>query len=286
MRHSLLCLVGLMLIGMSAAHAAKWNIHYPRPLTDNDQRNQYPIALLEVALQQTGVRYSLMPSERIMLQNKALKQLSENREVNIVWSMTDQSREDSLLPIRIPIYKGLIGWRIFLIRQQQAHRYVGMEKIEQLMQLRPIQGHDWPDTKILQSNGFDVSTAKEYLDLFTMLDQGKGDFVPRSVVEIWAELDGERMPDGIVLEPELGIRYPSAMYYFVNKRNTTMGRLIRDGLEKAIANGEFDRLFLQYHQDIIDKSRLNERQFYQLENPLLPPETPLSREELWYRPSS
>lgn len=271
-----------LLISVSCV-GATWNITYPRPVTGFDQRTNYPVQLLALAFDQTGVRYKLTPSDRIFMQSKALKQLSENRELNVVWSSTDTSREKDFLPIRIPLFKGLIGWRIFLIHEKDQDKFSRITQLDQLRGLSPVQGHDWPDTKILQANGFNVETTTNYTELFNTVLRSQSDFFPRSVVEAWAEVDNLETTDKIMVERSLGVRYPVAMYFFVNKNNSILARLLEDGLEKAIANGKFDELFLQVHAEYLEKSKLGERNFFQLENPLLPEATPLHRPELWYQ---
>jgi hypothetical protein len=267
----------------SICFAATWNITYPRPISENDQRTNYPVALLKLAFDNTGVRFKLIPSERPLQQNQALKQLANNREVNVVWSMTDKTREVDLLPVRIPIFKGLIGYRIFLVKEEQLPKFSFITEKNALMTLKPIQGHDWPDTKILQSNGFDVATSREYATLFTMLNQSQGDYFPRSVVEVWEEADLYKDINNFVVEPNLGINYPTAMYFFVNKKNTTLAKLLENGLEKAISNGEFDKLFFETHQNYIERAKMDQRRFFELDNPLLPTKTPTQRPELWFQ---
>lgn len=44
----------------------------------------------------------------------------------------------------------------------------------------------------------------------------------------------------------------------------------------------FDKLLHQHFDDIIERSGLESRVILELKNPLLPPETPLSRKELWF----
>lgn len=283
MRRVLATLLASLLFVSFGATGATWNITYPRPFTDFDTGSRYPMELLRLALDQTGVKYKLVPSDRIMLQSRALKQLAENRTINVVWSMTDQNRERDLLPVRIPIYKGLIGWRVLLINKELAGRLQVVNSIEALREFKAIQGYDWPDTKILQSNGFEVVTSKDHQALFSMLEQSRGDFFPRSLVEVWEELEVRGEEQNVMVESHLGVRYPTAMYYFFNKRNVTLANLVEKGLEKAIANGKFDELFAQIHQQILNKAQMDNRLFFELENPLLPEGTPLDRKELWYQ---
>jgi hypothetical protein len=274
-------LIGLIVV--MPALSATWNIRYPRPMSDTDSRHQYPLQLLERALEKTGVKYHLAPTDKILLQSKALKQLKGNREVSVVWSMTDEQREEEFLPIRIPIYKGLIGMRIPLVRKADENLLKYVQSMEKLNLFRPLSGHDWPDTKILRANGFAVVTEENYEQLFTQLAAGKGDFFPRSVVEIWQELDKN---EKLVSEPHIALYYPTAMYFFVNKNNQALARLIESGLEKLIASGEFEQLFLAAHQQSLANAGLNKRRIFRLDNPILPVATPLARDELWYQPNS
>ena len=136
-----LLLCSLLVATQSAA--ALWTINYPKPLDDSDARAEYPIALLKLALDKTGVNYELLPSDRILLSSKALRQLRENREVNVVWSMTDSQREKDLLPIRIPIAKGLIGLRVFVINVDREAEFARVSSKNELMNFTPLQGEEW-----------------------------------------------------------------------------------------------------------------------------------------------
>lgn len=275
---TVLLLCALLISTQSAA--ALWTINYPKPLDDSDARAEYPIALLKLALDKTGVNYELLPSDRILLSSKALRQLRENREVNVVWSMTDSQREKDLLPIRIPIAKGLIGLRVFVINVDREAEFARVSSKNELMNFTPLQGEEWPDTKILQANGFNVATVPNFKDAYSLLLQNKGDFFPRSVIEVTAELEGRS--ESLKLEPDMAVYYPTAMYYFVNKSNPTLARLIETGLNRAIEDGSFEALFKSSNEAILEQLDIKNRRIYTLDNPLLPPETPLADERLWY----
>ncbi|MEW9798147.1 amino acid ABC transporter substrate-binding protein [Alteromonas sp. CYL-A6] len=263
--------------------AATWSLTYPRPLDEQDMRNEYPVALLQLALEKTGVSYSLSPSDRILLQGKALRQLRENREVNVVWSMTDVQREKDLLAIRIPIAKGLIGLRLPVINRRHASKIAAVNDAAGLRQLTAIQGEEWPDTKILQANGFNVLTVREYNDGYHALAQNRGDFFPRSVIEVTSELAEKGRDEDLILNDRLALYYPSAMYFFVNRGNPTLARLIETGLKRAIKDGSFDVLFNASYAPLLKELNIDERTVFVFENPLLPPNTPLGNDALWYR---
>jgi hypothetical protein len=267
----------------AVVHAAVWVITYPQSPVDDDQRYDYPIELLALALDKTGVRYALKPSYSPMRQARAVKRLEENLEINVLWSMTDMSREEQLLPIRIPIAKGLIGWRMFLAPKNSPFLKAEINTLSDLLAYEPIQGIAWPDTKILQANGFNVVTARDYLEANSMIVQGLADFFPRSVMEIKSEMQNNPSGD-LVLRKDLALQYPAAMYFFVNKRNVTLANLIETGLQRAIADGSFDVLFNQHFGETIAQLNLENITYFQLANPLLPRLTPTSKQQLWYMP--
>lgn len=275
-------LFGFFLLLSLNAHSASWQITFPHSIETTSTIDEYPIQLLSLALDQTGVNYQLEPSENLLSKSKALDRLQDNREINIVWGMTNAQREKDYLPIRIPIFKGLIGWRLLIIRQDMAERFAYIQQLDHLIKLAPLQGREWPDTKILQSNGFDVVTERTQSALMDMLGNAQGDFFPRSIIEIWEEVAKSKLETQIQVQPTLGIRYPAAIYFFVNKKSVPLANLIEKGLEKAIQNGKFEALFIDNYADYIEKAQIEKRTFYTLKNAFLPEQTPLDRKELWF----
>lgn len=273
----------LVFIGWSAANAATWKIHYPRSSETFDPKTNYPLQVLALALEETEVRYELIPTKKVTLQGKAIDQLKANREINIIWSMTDSVREEELLPVRIPIYKGLIGLRLFLVNKEYAELMSPVQQLEELRRFIPIQGFDWPDTKILQANGFEVATATTHKQIFKALEADSANFFPRSIIEVWQEMQLPNFPSNLRLEQKLAVHYPTATYFFMNKKNLVLANLVRTGLERAIANGRFDALFTAVHKEHLEKAHLDQRIVFELNNPVLPAATPLERKELWFK---
>ncbi len=71
-----------------------------------------------------------------MEQQRALTELEHNHGVDVVWSMTSAEREARLLPVRIGIDKGLMGWRIALLPKSQQRRLKDAHSLADLHQLR------------------------------------------------------------------------------------------------------------------------------------------------------
>jgi len=271
------CLVACLLVLMPAQAR---DLVYPGQRQD-DKRNKYPLVLLERALAQTAKPYRLIAGPSGMVGKRSLHNLALGRTVDVVWSMTTQERERALRPIRIPIHKGLIGWRLPLIHRNYREQFNQLYTVEELRQLRLGQVHDWPDTNILKHNGFRVQPVQSYRGVFRMLVSGRLDYFPRSIVEIWDEA-ATYADSGIEVDEHLLIYYPAAFYFFVNHKDTELAEDIERGLNEMLASGEFDELFNQYNAPLLQRAQLHKRTVIRLENPLLPEATPLARADLWY----
>jgi ABC-type amino acid transport substrate-binding protein len=207
--------------------------------------------------------------------------LIAGRFIDVAQLPFSAEREAVLLPIRIPLHKGLIGWRIGLIRKGDQARFSKIKTVEDLKKIRIGQSSEWPDVGVLRFNGMNVVTGSTYEGLFAMLVGGRFDYFMRDVIEIWDEL---RDHAGIPMEVEqsFAVHYYYDAYFCVNKRNTKLAEDIRQGLEQAVADGSFEKLFQQYFSDSLRKARLDERTVIELSSPDVNSETPIWRRELWY----
>lgn len=263
------------------------SLTYPRHSSGADPE-AYVVELLQQALARSGGDYQLQPSPSPMTQSRAEQSLEQNDgRVQLMWTMTTRTREEILLPVRIPIYRGLIGWRIPLVRAEDRDWLARVHSLGDLKPLRIGQRADWPDTRILRSNGLQVITSQSYDSLFRMLDAGRFDLFPREVVVAWNEqARAEREGLKLMVDEHIVIHYPTAFYFFTSRARADLAIAIERGLEAMLADGSFERLFQQHHGATLERARLPERRVIKLENPDLPTQTPFDRPQLWYQPSA
>jgi len=255
-------------------------VRFPKPEFEGDRRYDYAGQVLQLALSKTGTEYRIQTAEFPMNQERQVLEIEAGRTIDVGPIPSSAEREARLLPIRIPLNKGLLGWRLGLIRKGDQGLVAGVNTLAELKGLRLAQGQEWPDTQILQANGINVITAPKYEGLFKMLTGKRFDYFPRSVMEIWDEQAINA--DTLEVEPHLALHYFYDAYFMVNRKNTKLAQDIREGLEKAIADGSFDKVFQQYFGERLRKARLETRTVIELRNPLLTPGTPSDRPELWY----
>jgi len=279
-----------ILVVINSGHYCQANdqvITYAKPESIIDQRHKYFVKLLKLALSKTNSQLStirLKTTTEPMQQGRAIQELILQRHVDLVWTVTSQAREQQLLPIRIPLLKGLLGYRVAIIRTADQEKFARVTSIKTLRKYIAGQGHDWPDTKILSANGINVVTSSTYEGLFAMLKMKRFDFFPRGITEAWQEVvmqrDAELMVDESIL-----LYYPSPIYFFVNKKSTILAKRIEKGLQIAISDGSFEQLFYAYpeHKKVFASVRIKQRKIITLHNPLLSPFTPLDNQDLWFQ---
>ena len=270
----------VLALARPCAAADVTTIVFPRSEANEDQRSRYPTKLLEMALKRAPGNYRVKLSDIRMQQARGMLMLQRNEGIDIVCYVTSAQREAEMLPIKIPIDRGLIGWRLMLVSKTRPLRD-GFQQLERIKQLSAVQGGDWPDTAILRANGFQVRTTTNYGALFLMLGTHRVDYFPRGIAEIWQEAD--RYQDKLEVEPGVVLRYPSALYYFVRKGNKKLAEAVTAGLDKMIVDGSFQKLFMDYYGAGLKRADVRHRRIYDIVNPLLPAGIPAARQHLMYR---
>jgi hypothetical protein len=275
-----------MLLSINNTYAAVEVIKYVSSSYNRDQQKTYYVTLLELAIEKSAPKFgpaSLQALGTSMVYQRKLKSLNDD-ELDVMWTMTSEQKEQDALAVKIPILKGLIGYRIMVIQDTKQPTLTHISSTQQIKTLVAIQGTDWTDTEILRANGFNVQTSDWYNSLYKGVSKGIYDYFPRSILEPWAEMRKYRFNNLVVEEKHL-IYYPVAMYFFVQKNNSALAQRLEYGLNQAIDDGSFDQLLYSYpaHQEALSKARLNSRIMHKLSNPFLPKTVPLADKRLWYQ---
>jgi hypothetical protein len=263
--------------------------HSSTAQTGYDLRESYYLELLELVLSKTipdqdYQQLSFLPFKRIVNRKRAFQMLYSGG-LDVVWSMTSKIRENKARAIRIPLLKGLLSYRIFIIRQGEQQHFSAIDSLEQLKRLKAGQGLHWADTQVLQANGLEVVTATDYNNLFSLLYRKRFDYFPRGVHEPWHEIIAHK-DKNLVIEQELLLRYPSPIFFFVSKSNIALQQRIEYGLKTAIADGSFEYLLYNHPltQEIFNSANIPHRLIFDLVNPHLSSETKalLEDKSLWF----
>ena len=275
----------LLSILIPATPAAAEQIRIPIKVqsTHLEEPSDYFTTLLLMALEASKAENEVIDivfAPRDYSQARWINMLQNDKSNFVIWTMTSKEREQHLRPIRIPLFKGLFGYRVLLIRKQEQARFDQVKNIGDLAKLLGGQGSHWPDTTILQANGLRLTTADSTESLFRMITAKRFDYFPRGISEAWFELL-QRQDTNLVVEEKLLIYYPTEIYFFVNKDNEALAQRIEKGMETLIDNGKFDQFFYNHPRVSSGLDKVKSRHIIELKNPYLPEKTPVNNPRYW-----
>ena len=269
------------------ARAASMDFIYPPPEAAGDERHLYYWQLLDAALASNRDKYgdyTARPFDSPMTFQRGIAEVeSGNGRVNIVSRATNLDLEKRLRPIRIPLDKGLLGFRLFLVMPETQVRLEQVKTLDELRQFTIGQSASWGDVRILQGAGFKLVLADAYTPLFSMLGGRRFDLFARGAIEIEAEwrANRENVP-GMLIEKRFALHYPMPRYFFVPRtpEGERMAERIEDGLQRLRVSGEFERRYQAWKKLVLGGLQLPGRTVFRLPNPELSPEAP--SDKFWW----
>jgi ABC-type amino acid transport substrate-binding protein len=246
---------------------------------------EYRWKLLDLALAHTresGESFRMIPYAEDTTQNRAVS-LLQSGAIDVVALGTNEERESKILPVKIDILRGIVGFRVFLIRAADQARISQMDDVSLRKQLTLGLNSQWADLPILRANGFSVTTSSGYEALFDMLAAGRFDAFPRGLNEAQRELDERRQHyPQLAVEKTRALYFPYPVYFWVRKDNQALARRIERGLKLSLGDGSFRKTFEQYHAAEIATMRHEMRHVLRLASPILPNGTPQPDTSWWW----
>lgn len=274
-------------IFLNAAFAAE-HIITIKPLSVQDTRYQYPEELLQLVLQKTETAYGkadVVQCEKVMERDRTFLALIEGEKIHVMAEAVKPDWEEQLIPVRIPIRKGIQGFRTFLIHRDYKEELSRVQTLDDLKRFPTGSGSQWSTTRVLEENGFNVVKGINYEGLFKMLMEKRFVTFGRGINETPVEYNArkDQFPD-LAIEKNLVLYIPLPTYYFVTPKKPELAKRIEEGLTMMIRDGSFDRFFLKHYGKIIEDAGLKERRLFKLNNPNLDDRTPFDKKEYWYIP--
>lgn len=249
----------------------------------------YFVQLLKKALV-AGANGRPVPSVQetlLMEQDFGVQEMIRGKKVDVYWMGTDLERERKLRPIRIPLDRGLIGHRRFIIHQRMQGAFDGITNLKELQGYSACQGVEWPDTKVLQGAGLKVREIISFERIFKEVATLRCEYFPRGYFEGYSEVAQRRdtYPELMFYE-KLILNYPFALYFFVNPKDEELARWIETGMEKMIDNGEFLQHMKSHPltRDVFPLNRVKGLRWIHIENPDMPAGTDYKNPRYWFQP--
>lgn len=278
----------LLLLAINAAVASELRI--PKPRAVDDPAYLYFSGLLQKALQKAadGREVPKLVPTIDMAEDRMVRELRADRIVDIFWLGGSKERALGLLMVPVPLERGLVGYRQFLIRKERVEEFDAIKTVADLANLRACQGAQWGDTEILRAAKLQLVTSVNYESLFKQLAAGRCDYFPRGFHQGKAELAARVVayPELIVYEP-LILHYPFAAYFYVHPKNKALAQWLQDGLEKMIDEGEFIAYMQQQEHTRLafPLRRAETKRILEIPNIYLPDFSGEKNTRYWFQPS-
>ena len=261
----------------------------PKPRSEFDINHQYYTSLLKKALTKAAAGRTV-PEFRatfVMEQGRALRELEKGEFLDVFLVGTDQTKEQQFRAIRIPLERGLMGFRKFILHQNSVAKFNSIRSLQQLQQLTACQGAFWPDIYIMRSSGLKVEEAPVYENIFKQMVAGRCDYFPRGLHEGVIELEKRQaLYPELVRYHKLMLHYPFAVYFFTRKENEALALWIEQGLEQMIDDGELLAHMQQQEltRHVFPLKHSSTDPWISIKNPLLSPDTPVTNSRYWFQP--
>ena len=265
----------LILAGIVASPTCQSNDQFMinRSESELDSRYQYTYELLALVIQATTADFgegSLLVTDMHMSRNRIFRSLKEGDGINVIAEASKENWNEELIPIRIPIRKGIQGFRLFIIKKDNVSMLANITTLDQLISLKTGSGSQWSTKVAMQQAGFEVVESTLYENLFNMLSKGRFVTFGRGVNEVFQEVSlfSQQYPE-LMVDEHLMLHIPLVTYYYVSPNQPRLAKRIEVGLQRIIENGQFDQFFYQHHCEYLLKAKLNNRVIFKIDNPYI-----------------
>ncbi len=238
-----------------------------------DYFNELYVLIMEATKHDFG-EYLVEKKSLYSPQERTLLEIVSGKKVNVAIQVARSEWEKKTIPIYIPVGKGLMSYRLFLVKKDDLSTFSKVKTLDELKKIKMGLQVQWTITRALKPQGFRIVDGTSYEGMFGMLNRGRFKCFPRGLNEIYPEFNEwkPRCPD-MVIEPTLSLFVPLPNFIFVSPAYPRLAERMEIGLKRIIANGEFDKLFETHHGKVFSKARLDERTIFYASNPLLTPES-------------
>lgn len=166
--------------------------------------------------------------------------------------------------------KGLLGYRLLIIRNESQQQFKNISSIKELQSLSVGIPATWGDAEIFRKNDYNVVEEGIYDELFRLLRRKRFDYTTLGVNEIEDAFEHKaRLIGGLIVEPSAMVYYPFPLVFYVSSKAPQLAERVAAGLNATISCDEYEKIFDAHHGDFVRRLNLKGRKIFSLENPFL-----------------
>ncbi len=235
----------ILLLSFISTWSQALDLKHPE-LREGSVLDQYAVDLIKHIVTQSGQTANLVPFKAAKAQSRKEIQL-KNGEYDIDWFGATAEIEQRVVPIRYPILKGLLGNRVFITNKATYAKLDKTMSMNDVQGFKLIQGKGWGDVPILEGGGFtNLTTTASFDNIFKMVDGGRVDLFPRSIIEPYGELasrcslgaNHQCSDKNLLVDDKLLVVYKLPMFFFISPKRKDLIELFNGYFEENYADFE------------------------------------------------
>ena len=211
----------------------------PGPDKSNDRTHAF---FHELLTQIVGDKY-VIASRPHQTQNRSIGLLATKAYYDVIWTAESSERDETMLRIDFPIFRGALGIRGSIIRKDYEPYFNAITSIDEFKKVRLCQGHNWPDADILEYSGLLVYRAVHFESMLEMVSRERCDAIALSIFEGYGEMEAfEEKYSELTFSTSVLLIYPQSYYFYVKKENSALALLLEERLRLHHLSGDYDYL--------------------------------------------
>jgi len=180
-------------------------------------------------------------------------------------------KEGDMIVIPQLLTKNLLGYRVPIIRKEDAGLFGEISRHEDLQKLNHGIPETWSDATIFRHNGYNVVEKGSFDDIFDRLQNKLFDYSAYGANEVLGVYENRASKhEGLIIDQNILLFYPFPLVFYVNPDLPKMAERIEQGLQSIISSGKLDAIFNEYYGNITEQLNLDRRRIFVLDNPLIP----------------
>ena len=240
-------------------------------------RQVYERQVLEAVLQSTESEFGCWKLEENLDEypgeEEALVFSEKGHDLFVTIAGNQKFGEGDMLVIPELLTKNLLGYRIPIIREEDAALFEAITEKQELQELEHGIPLAWSDAIIFRENGYSVVEEGDFDDIFDRLEAGLFDYSAYGANEVLGIYENRASRrDGLTIDQNILLFYQFPLVFYVNPELPELAERIGAGMQKIIASGELDAIFNEHYSDIVEQLNLDKRVLFVLDNPLIPEE--------------
>ncbi len=269
--HNLIIFLWLCLFTTSSAFSQSDKTVNARYLDNENHHSEYFSSLIKRALELTSESpqdYTLSPYKTPLPALRISYLAGKGKNINLFWAPAMPNFDVlNLIAIKQPLMKGLAGYRLLLINNDEQDTIAPMLTTNSLEQMRLAQVLGWVDNKIYKHNGFHIKAATSIDAMFTMLKAKRINAIPMGAHHIQQLIEQNKANNSkLAIETSTVIYYSLPYIFYLNEKEIKLAKRLEEGLQLMQGNGDFEGLFNHYHKETLELLDINKRHIIELDS--------------------